>query len=600
MNMKKVILRVCLLLAILAAQSASLHAQLNAFTYQGNLKTGGTAVSGLYDFEFDICDAPSGGNILTTQARIGVSVTNGIFTVNLNASPTIFSGAARYLEIRVKPSGGTVFDTLEPRQLITSAPYALKSFNSTNAEFATNSQNALNATNATNATNAQTATSAGFAMNAQTAITATTATTALNSNNLGGFAASEYQRFKWTVINSEQQLESNNGYIINADFGTLVTLPDTPQVGDVIRVMQAGSGNFQIILTAGRTIVRAADDSNFWRTINVTANFQAIASSADGSKLTAVSHLGNIYTSADSGNIWTVRLSGIWNSVASSADGTKLIVAGGDPRPFGSAGFSQNIKNGDTPNPLVGEGKIYTSSDSGATWTDRLILQFWTGVASSADGTKLAAVARNRQIYISNDSGATWTLRGTSQNYTGIASSADGSKLAAVADGGQIYTSADSGVTWTARESNRRWSAVASSADGTLLAATEYGGRIYTSGNSGQVWDIKETTRNWSSVAMSADGLKIAAVENFGQIYTSTDFGLSWKGMENSRRWNGVASSADGTKLAGVESGGKIYLNQKISSTLGLTGTSLSSVELVYIGGGKFLLTASKGNVSLF
>src|SRR5215203_535358 len=115
-NMKTVLSRFLWAVAIVAAANIIIQAQLNAFTYQGSLKTGGTAVSGLYDFEFDICDAPAGGNVLTTVVRTGVSVTNGIFTVNLTASPTVFNGAARYLEIRVKPSGGTVFDTLMPRQ----------------------------------------------------------------------------------------------------------------------------------------------------------------------------------------------------------------------------------------------------------------------------------------------------------------------------------------------------------------------------------------------------------------------------------------------------------------------------------------------------
>jgi len=81
-------------------------------------------------------------------------------------------------------------------------------------------------------------------------------------------------------------------------------------------------------------------------------------------------------------------------------------------------------------------------------------------VASSADGTKLVAVSSGPAaqwngldpvggyIYTSGDSGVTWTQTGSKQAWTSVASSADGTKLVAVASLGHIYTSGDSGVTW--------------------------------------------------------------------------------------------------------------------------------------------------------
>ena len=86
----------------------------------------------------------------------------------------------------------------------------------------------------------------------------------------------------------------------------------------------------------------------------------------------------------------------------------------------------------------------------------------------------------NGQIYTSTDSGITWTARDSNRNWYGIASSADGVKLAACVRFGQIYTSTDSGITWTARDSNQRWYGIASSADGTKLVACMYNGQIYT------------------------------------------------------------------------------------------------------------------------
>jgi photosystem II stability/assembly factor-like uncharacterized protein len=65
----------------------------------------------------------------------------------------------------------------------------------------------------------------------------------------------------------------------------------------------------------------------------------------------------------------------------------------------------------------------------------------WYSVASSADGTRLVAVVIGGYIYTSWDSGATWTQRGSSQSWQSVASSADGTKLVAVGWNSYIYTS---------------------------------------------------------------------------------------------------------------------------------------------------------------
>jgi len=111
----------------------------------------------------------------------------------------------------------------------------------------------------------------------------------------------------------------------------------------------------------------------------------------------------------------------------------------------------------------------------------------WVSVASSSDGAKLVAVVQGSQmqpigaIWTSTDSGVTWTARATASNWRSVASSSDGAKLVAVVHIGQIYTSADSGVTWTAVATALNWTSVASSSDGDKLVAGVLGGQIYTS-----------------------------------------------------------------------------------------------------------------------
>ena len=86
----------------------------------------------------------------------------------------------------------------------------------------------------------------------------------------------------------------------------------------------------------------------------------------------------------------------------------------------------------------------------------------WQSIASSADGTKLAAaVGYGGSIYTSSDAGVTWTEQTAagSRSWYSIAMSSDGSKLAAVVSGGSIYTSSDAGATWTEQTAagSRSW-----------------------------------------------------------------------------------------------------------------------------------------------
>src|SRR5689334_20812333 len=83
------------------------------------------------------------------------------------------------------------------------------------------------------------------------------------------------------------------------------------------------------------------------------------------------------------------------------------------------------------------------------TWTQTSApSQDWRGIASSADGSKLAATVWSGLIYISTNSGATWEPSSApSQQWAGVASSANGNQLIALSSPGGIYTSTNSGVT---------------------------------------------------------------------------------------------------------------------------------------------------------
>ncbi len=95
----------------------------SAFTYQGRLNQAGQPFNGPADLLFELYDADVGGNLLGSQALDDVVVSDGLFTVALNAGgqfgASAFNGEQRWLRISVN---GT---PLSPRQELTAAPYAL-------------------------------------------------------------------------------------------------------------------------------------------------------------------------------------------------------------------------------------------------------------------------------------------------------------------------------------------------------------------------------------------------------------------------------------------------------------------------------------------
>jgi len=96
------------------------------FSYQGYLDNGGNPADGFYDFQFSLFDAGAAGNqVGSTISLSPVTVSEGLFTVELDFGQSAFGGGARWLEISVRPSGGGAYTTLSPRQELAPALSAL-------------------------------------------------------------------------------------------------------------------------------------------------------------------------------------------------------------------------------------------------------------------------------------------------------------------------------------------------------------------------------------------------------------------------------------------------------------------------------------------
>ncbi len=169
--------------AILTALASAAGAQSTAFTYQGQLKDGGTPANGSYDFQFDLYDAVTGGTLLGTVNET-LSVNVGVFTASLDYGSQ-FSGAGRWLEISVRPSGGGSYTPLAPRQPITPAPYSI-GLALPFAGSADLSNDAFSVTNTSGAGVAGTNTNSSSVTNAGVVGTSTAA----DGNGVSGFADS--------------------------------------------------------------------------------------------------------------------------------------------------------------------------------------------------------------------------------------------------------------------------------------------------------------------------------------------------------------------------------------------------------------------------
>ena len=241
----------------------------------------------------------------------------------------------------------------------------------------------------------------------------------------------------------------------------------------------------------------------------VTHDWQAIAMSADGGTIVAVAAEdynymgGGVYLSTDFGSTWSTAVFGGGASlnlvdVAVAGSGSRLsaVANGGQVWISADAGttWATEPPAGITPAPTVPMAPAPTPAPSASP-------RAWSAIASSADGARLAATVSSGSIYTSADSGASWTEDATAgaRNWASIAMSADGQRLAAVegsgdpsscSGGGSLWTSSDFGASWTEQAGlgSECWRGVAVSGDGATVAAVVGEGSIWVSTDYGSSW----------------------------------------------------------------------------------------------------------------
>ena len=192
----------------------------------------------------------------------------------------------------------------------------------------------------------------------------------------------------------------------------------------------------------------------------------------------------------------------------------------------------------------------------------------WVAIASSANGSNIAALAFEG-LFTSTNAGQTWTTSSMPQlPWVDLATSADGSKLIAASSIPSlpqysfVLTSTNLGISWTTSNvpmlsGSDSLTSVASSADGNTLVVVGSFGRIYVSTNGNSSWDVSTNASYgyFSAVACSTDGRKIAVLRQSysggpGGILLSTNWGLTWNPTTAPVLfWTALAFSAEETRL---------------------------------------------------
>lgn len=239
-----------------------------------------------------------------------------------------------------------------------------------------------------------------------------------------------------------------------------------------------------------------------------------VATNYDGSKALGIEFATTVYSGGTSTN---------YPTVSTDTGQTWTTITGAGSREYGDGCMSDDgVKMYLTANNL-----IVNSMNTGSTWTAVTVApsgQWMNDVACSSDGSKVyTCYSGPGYIYTSTNSGANWTQRtgAGNDNWYAVDCSADGSIVYAAVDPGPIKKSVDSGANWTTLTSagtTRSWSQVLCSADGNRVIAVYYDGSnsmvIICSFNGGTTWTtlytLSATEYSYSLVGVSNNLRKIA------------------------------------------------------------------------------------------
>ena len=121
--MFKSIIAAAITAVFIASTTASAQ---TAFTYQGTIDVAGVPANGLYDMQFRLSDFTTPGGFHISDEVLAITVTDGLFSVEIDFGFSHYSSITQEIEILVRQTGGGGgYTALSPKQKLTSTPRSI-------------------------------------------------------------------------------------------------------------------------------------------------------------------------------------------------------------------------------------------------------------------------------------------------------------------------------------------------------------------------------------------------------------------------------------------------------------------------------------------
>lgn len=234
-----------------------------------------------------------------------------------------------------------------------------------------------------------------------------------------------------------------------------------------------------------------------------------------GNTILAATATMGLYLSVNNGASWTRISSSLSNSSVSTVTTMGSLIFTG-----GSSG--------------LGEGKIFSSADSGKTWTPKNNGLFALGISCFAvNGTHLIA-GTDMGIFLSKDSGTSWLRAKTSLRRVNITKLATkGNTLFAGTYCG-VFQSTNNGINWTNTSNGLP--------EAPIRALTINGNMLFagTNGNTGKnIYVSSDTGNNWVAAGAAYGGEVDALALSVNNLFAGTFYGVSLS-TDSGQNWTSV------------------------------------------------------------
>lgn len=231
---------------------------------------------------------------------------------------------------------------------------------------------------------------------------------------------------------------------------------------------------------------------------------------------------------------------------------------------------------------------IYRSTDGGGSWTGVCATDAYVSSLALGPSSSIFAATNGGSVYTSNDTGSTWTKLNTDffNNIRIYSIVVNPGGTIFIATGGGVYASSDDGNTWNGTQMSGITQSLIIGPNGTMWSG------LYN----GQLWNSTDGGNNWSLVWYNFPNYARAlAFDSKGDMFVGTSGGV-YRSTDNENTFTNVALTDTPITSIAIDSAGQVFAGTAagvyVSSNDGGSWTDAGLPTMV-----QTLLTDSKGNL---